>query len=151
MNKTIFMGRLTRDVELLTVNGANGQFLTGRFGLAVNGRRKDDPADFFECSVLGKRAEVISQYCHKGDRILIFGRMQVRPGTDKNGQKRTYYTVVVEDFDFIESKTTAHSASAPAQGNANPNMNTPANNGDEFAEFSEDTSFYAMGDEEIPF
>mgnify|MGYP001340917100 FL=1 len=78
-NKVIIMGRLTRNVELKSVN--NGTSLT-QIGIAVNERRKtrdgtwQDDVHFLEVTFWGKQAEVLSQYMEKGQPLLIEGRIK---------------------------------------------------------------------------
>lgn len=61
-------------------------------------------ADFIACQIWGKSAEVLGKSVHKGQRILLEGRLQIRQYTDKNGNKRTAAEVVTERFEFIERK-----------------------------------------------
>ena len=63
MNKTILMGRLTRDPEIRTAAGESGTTIA-RFTLAVNRRfRRDseESADFISCVAFGKTAEFIEK------------------------------------------------------------------------------------------
>ena len=100
MNKTILTGRTTKEIELKTTqNGTN----IARFTLAVNRRKKDDGADFINCVAYAKVAELLSQYVHKGDRIGVVGRIQTG-SYEKDGHKIYTTDVIVEEFDFQESK-----------------------------------------------
>ena len=56
---------------------------------------------------------LISQYMGKGREILVEGRMESSK-TEKDGQKRTWWGVTVETFDFCGSKQDAAPAPAPA-------------------------------------
>lgn len=104
MNKVCLTGRLTRDLELRKVSSGNA---VTSFTLAVNRRVKAEgqpDADFIRCTAWGKTAEVMCQYLSKGSQIGIEGHIQTGQYEDKNGG--TVYTtdVVVENFDFLESK-----------------------------------------------
>ena len=113
MNKIILMGRLVADPEQHTFPGENANTVAN-FRLAVDRRfkREGQPeADFFRCQAWGKTAETIMKFCKKGTKILIEGRIQL--GTyEKDGQKFGTTDVVVENFEFAESK-------AASEGNAN--------------------------------
>lgn len=107
MNKTILMGRLTRDPEVRYTNGNNGQTAIASFSLAVDRRfkREGEPdADFFNCTAFGKTAEIIEKYVVKGSKILIAGRIQNNNYTNKDGQKIYSVQVLVDELHFAESK-----------------------------------------------
>ncbi len=113
MNKIIIKGRLTRDPEMKT--GGNGVEFC-KFSVAVNRRPvkdKPDTADFFDCTAFGKTGAAIGQYMNKGREILVEGRME-SSHTDKDGQKRTFWGVTVDSFEFCGSKGEAGGAAVPA-------------------------------------
>lgn len=96
MNKTILMGRLTRDPEIRTAAGESGTVIA-RFTLAVNRRFRRDgeaSADFINCVAFGKTAEFIEKYINKGRQICVSGRIQTGSYTNRDGQK-IYTTEVV--------------------------------------------------------
>lgn len=103
MNKVILCGRLTKD---LTVNkGVNTT--VGSFTLAVDRRPTKDgkkEADFISCRAFGKTAETMAKYLGKGRKVLVEGRMQSGSYTTKDGSKRYTMDVVVEEFEFVDSK-----------------------------------------------
>lgn len=105
MNKVILIGRLTKDLELKkTATGTS----YARFTLAVNRRFKSNTdsrdADFISCIAWEKRAETMYQYLGKGSQVGIEGRIQTGSYNDQDG--KTVYTtdIVVENFDFLETK-----------------------------------------------
>ena len=121
MNKIIIKGRLTRDPELKT--GASGTEFC-KFTVAVDRRAvkdKEKMTDFFDCTAFGNTGAAIAKYITKGREILIEGRMESSK-TDKDGQKRTYWGVTVDTFEFCGSKSDS-AASAPAS--AEPQAVTP--------------------------
>ena len=106
MNKIMLMGRLTRDPEVSYAQNESGTAVA-RFSIAVDRRfkREGEPdADFFNCVAFGKMAENIAKYFHKGDRMLVSGRIETSQYTNKDGQKATSVQIVVDEFDFIEPK-----------------------------------------------
>ena len=127
MNKTILIGRLTKDIDLRkTPNGAS----VVQFTIAVNRRVKQQgqpEADFINCVAWNKTADVMAQYLHKGSQIGVEGRIQTRSYDDKDG-KRIYVTeVIVEAFDFLESRGNGQSQQNESQQQYNANVNTNVN------------------------
>lgn len=111
MNRIIIKGRLTRDPEMKT--GASGiEFC--KFTVAVDRKiskekMKDKQADIFDCTAFGKTGAAISAYMNKGREILVEGRMESST-SEKDGQKRTYWGVTVDTFEFCGSREMGNSA-----------------------------------------
>lgn len=108
MNKTILVGRLTKDPDVRYTQGQNATAVA-RFTLAVDRRYKTDggqSADFISCVAFGKTAEFIEKYFYKGVKMALDGRMQTGSYTDKDGVKRYTTDVVAESVEFAESKRT---------------------------------------------
>lgn len=109
MNTCNFTGRLTKDPELKTTQ--SGKSVTS-FCIAVNRRSKsgEQPqADFIDCVAFEKTAEIICKYLSKGSPIGLTGRLQTRT-YDKDGEKRKVTELVVNEFDFIGSKSSESKA-----------------------------------------
>ena len=104
MNNIVLLGRLTKDADIRSTQSGK---VVASFTLAVdrpytqNGKRE---VDFIACQIWGKSAEVLGKSVHRGQRILLEGRLQIRKYTDKNGNKRTAAEVVADRFEFIERK-----------------------------------------------
>lgn len=102
MNVIVIMGRLTKEPELKTTN--NGISVTS-FSVAVNrSYSKENQTDFINCVAWRNNAEFITKYFGKGQMIAIKGSLQQSSYTDKDGNKRTTYDVVVERADFCGNK-----------------------------------------------
>ena len=158
MNKTILMGRLTRDPEVRYAANDSGMAIV-RYTLAVDRRRTGNDgqsADFINCVAFGKTGEFAEKYFRKGTKILISGRIQTGSYTNQENQRsyqdkdgKTVYTteVIVEDQEFAESKRASEeaAASAPAPSAPQPAAATaaPTDAMPEPLPFAED--------EEIPF
>lgn len=121
-NKVLLMGNLTRDVELKQTAGNQS---VAEIGLAVNRRFKDrdgndrEETTFVDCEAWGRTAEVMAQYLAKGRPVFIEGRLKLDSWQDQSGNKRSKMRVVVEGFQFIDSKGGGNSGggrgSAPQQ------------------------------------
>lgn len=106
-NKVLLMGNLTRDIE---IRHTGSNTAVGNFGLAVNRRYKTQSGDqreevtFVDCEAWGRTAEVMSQYLSKGRAVFIEGRLKLDQWEDRNGGgKRSKLSVVVENFQFVDS------------------------------------------------
>lgn len=105
LNRTILVGRLTRDPELRTTqSGVN----VASFTLAVNrtftNAQGEREADFINIIIFKKQAENVNKYLSKGSLAGVDGRLQTRNYENKEGQ-RVYVTEVVADsIQFLEPK-----------------------------------------------
>ena len=99
MNKITITGRLTRDPEMKTLE--NGMEKC-RFTVAVDRKhKKDKPAktDFFDCDAWSGTAAFVNAWFKRGSAITVIGRMESST-SEKDGQKRTYWTLNVEEVEF---------------------------------------------------
>ena len=126
MNKIILCGRLTADVEIRYSN--DGKAVT-RFNFAVNRRFKrdgDPEADFFQCVAFGKIAETLEKCgVGKGTKLLLDGEMR-NNNYEKDGVKHYGMQVVVNSFEFCESKGSSGQATPQPQTDSDGFMNIPA-------------------------
>lgn len=107
MNKVILMGRLTAEPEMKYSSKDSSMTIT-RYTLAVDRRfaRKEEgatTADFIRCVAFGKAGEFASKYFHKGQRVLVEGRLQIGSFTNKDGQKVPTADVVIENQEFADA------------------------------------------------
>ena len=106
LNRVFLMGNLTRDVELRHVSGNQA---VANIGLAVNRRWKTPEGEnreettFVDCEAWGRTAEVMAQYLAKGRPVFIEGRLKLDQW-EKEGQKFSKLRVVVESFQFVDSR-----------------------------------------------
>lgn len=109
MNKTIFMGRITKDPELRFVGSNN--MACCNFTMAVDrSYRKEGEekqSDFIPIVVFGKLAEnFVAKYLTKGLRILVEGRLQTKSWDDADGKKRYGYDIIAEKVEIADGKKT---------------------------------------------
>lgn len=105
MNKVILMGRPTADPEIRYSQKQDGsQMAIANFSLAVDRKGKDAGTDFISCVAFNKQGEFAEKYVKKGKKIAIEGRIQTGSYTNKQGQKVYTTEVIIEGFDFCESK-----------------------------------------------
>lgn len=107
-NRVMLMGNLTRDVELKYTPSNQA---VANIGLAVNRRYKTkdtgeqrEETTFVDCEAWGRTAEVMNQYLAKGRPVFIEGRLKLDSWQDKDGGNRSKLKVVVENFQFVDSR-----------------------------------------------
>ena len=119
VNKVILVGRLGRDPE--TRYTGSGQAVAS-FSVATDESYKDKNGErqkrteWHKIVVWGKQAEIAQQYLKKGSLIFIEGRIQSREWQDKEGQKRTSFEIVANNFRMLGGR--AEGAAAGAAGGA---------------------------------
>lgn len=140
MNVIHLKGNLTLDIE---IRYSGGGMAIGKTAIATtrkfinNGERKEETM-FIDLVFFGKSAETANQYLNKGSTILLTGRVTFSQWVDNNGQKRSKHEVVVDNMEFINTKT-----KAPADLDT---QNMPQNNG-----VQNTTPMLDENSEEIPF
>lgn len=144
LNKVMLIGNLTRDPELRhTPSG----MAVADFGLAVNRQRKGadgnriDEVTFVDVTAFGKQAEVIQQYTRKGRPLFVEGHLKLDQWTSQDGQKRSKLSVVIENFQFLDSKGSGGGGGPSAGAGGGSRGSEPVSSG----------SDYGPSDEDIPF
>jgi single-strand DNA-binding protein len=130
LNRAILIGRLTRDAELKQME--SGTVILS-FSIAnnktwkQNGENKSQ-VSYFNCVVWGKFGEAIAQYCKKGLKVAIEGRLQQDSWEDQDGKKRQSVKIVVDNFNFLSSKQDG--SSTGAEEKESPASDHPFNDSD---------------------
>lgn len=102
INKVVLLGRLTKDPELRYAAGSGTAVC--RFTVAITRQFKKDETDFINCVAFGKTGETIVQYITKGRQIAVTGSIRTGSYESNSGEKRYTTDVIVETFEFVESK-----------------------------------------------
>lgn len=108
LNKVMLIGNLTRDIEIkYTPKGT----AIADFSLAINRNWKTDTGEkreettFVGCVAFGRTAEVIREYCRKGNPLYVEGRLTQESWEDKNTQEKKSKTkITVEAIQLLGSK-----------------------------------------------
>ena len=107
LNKVMLMGNLTRDPELRYTQSNTA---VTKLGLAINRRWRNQNGEqqeetcFVDCTAFGRTGEVLNQYLKKGRPVFIEGRLHLNQWQDQQGQNRSKLEVIVETFQFIDSR-----------------------------------------------
>lgn len=107
INRVNITGNLTRDPELRATAGGT-QVLS--FGVAVNDRRRnaqtgewEDYPNFVDCTMFGTRAEAVSRFLAKGNKVAIEGKLRYS-SWERDGQRRSKLEVIVDEIEFMSSR-----------------------------------------------
>ncbi len=132
LNKVLLIGNLTRDPEVRMLPSGNP---VCSFGLAVSRNFKDaegnnrDETAFVDCECFGRKGEAISRFFTKGRPIFVEGRLKLDQWESQTGEKRSKLRVVVDNFEFVDSKQDAdrgYGGSQPAASAPAPAQQQPA-------------------------
>lgn len=101
LNSVILQGRMVADPEPRHTNSgvhlASFRVAVDRNTKTANGKRE---VDFINCTAWRATAEFVCRYFHKGDMILVQGRLQSHTWTTDSGDKRSNTDVVVDSVYF---------------------------------------------------
>ncbi len=119
VNKVILVGRLGRDPETRYTGGgqavANFSVATDESYKDRNGERQKR-TEWHKIVVWGKQAEIAQQYLKKGSLVFIEGRIQSREWQDKEGQKRTSFEIVANNFRMLGGRAEGAAAGGGGMG-----------------------------------
>ena len=142
INRVVLTGRLTRDVDLRYTQGGAA---VATFNLAVDRRftnqQGEREADFVSCVVWRKSAENFANFFHKGSLVGIEGRIQTRNYENQQGQRVYVTEVIVENFSFLEPKSSS--------SNGSYQNNRPQNNASD--PFANNGGTVDIQDDQLPF
>ncbi len=118
-------GRLGNDVELKYVTGENIACASFSIACDRNYKPKDGErqCDWIEIVAWRGLAEFAAKFFHKGDMMIVSGRLETRTYDDKNGIRRKSTKVIASEISF------------GGNSNSSGNNNSPRNNssGNEYA------------------
>ncbi len=115
-NHAQFLGNLGHEPEpSFTSTG----LARARFRLAVHDRQKGADGTIttttFWVTVigLGKQAELITQYLHKGSRVIVAGKLEPRTWLGSDGKERFDLGLLLSEIEFLDPRPqTANEAAA---------------------------------------
>jgi single-strand DNA-binding protein len=130
LNKVFLMGNLTRDPQL---KYTPSQMAVCDFGLAINRKWKGNDGQmheevcFVDCTAWSRTAENIQKYVTKGRPLFVEGRLHYHTWDGPDGKKRSKLDVVVDSFQFIDSKGGGPGGpGGPPSGSRAPGAQAPA-------------------------
>ncbi len=140
INRVCLTGRLVRDPEVRTTK--SGKNVT-QFTLAVDKDRKDDGANFINCTAFGKTGELIGERTKKGMLIGVDGKLDQSTYQNREGKNVSSISVIVQNFSFLESRhEQSQNGSYASQKQAYTVNHGEVNKQDEYLD---------IGNEDLPF
>lgn len=106
-NSVRLIGHLGQDPKLVS-NGEQSSVVS--FSLATNETYKDangnkaTRTEWHNIVSFGRVANLIIQYCKRGEFIMLNGRLQTRQYTNKEGQQRYVTEIITEEILFLGGK-----------------------------------------------
>ena len=117
-NKVLIIGNMVQDPEMKDISSTRK---VTNFTVAVNRKWKGPEGEeggevsYIDCAAFGNTAEAINKYFSKGRRIFVEGRLKQDKWEDKETKKmQSRIRVVVDSFNFMDSKKTETADSIPA-------------------------------------
>ena len=95
-NNLILIGRITKDIELRYTPSNKA---IAEISLAVNNGKND--TTFIRLTAFDKLAELVSNYCKKGDLIGTQSIIKNHNWEDKNGNKHYEYSFIINKISFL--------------------------------------------------
>ena len=106
LNNVNVMGRLTKEPEIKTTPSGVS---VCNFSIACNRPKRngeDQPTDYIDIVAWRGTADFIGKWFHKGDPIIVSGRIQTRSYEDKEGVKRKVFEIVASEINFAATNKT---------------------------------------------
>ncbi len=99
-NTVTLVGNLTKDPELRYTTGGRG---VASFGIAVNRRYMvnnewQEQVSFFNVVAWADLGENAAASLHKGNRVVVTGRLEQRSYETREGEKRNITEVIADDL-----------------------------------------------------
>lgn len=120
VNRVILVGNLTRDAESLV--GARGPMTRMRLATSSQWRDGDgnrqEATEFHNIVAFQKLAEICAQYCLKGRRIYVEGRLRTREYEGSDGLRRTSTEVVIDTMRLLDRREHEDAADIVPPGGA---------------------------------
>jgi len=143
INKVILIGNLGKDPEVRYMpNGnavANITLATSESWKDKNTGETQEHTEWHRVVFFRRLAEIVGEYCKKGSKIYIEGRLKTRKWQDKNGQDRYTTEIVADQMQMLDSRAggSASFDNNRSAQNAAPSSPAPAPD----ADFDDDIPF----------
>ena len=116
LNHISIMGRLVAEPELRSTRGGT-TVTTIRIAcdrdFSADGKKE---VDFIDCTAWRQKAEFICRNFHKGEPMLLDGRLEIRGWTDTDGKKHTVPEIRINEVYFCGGRKREEGThSAPPQ------------------------------------
>jgi single-strand DNA-binding protein len=101
MNSINIIGNITKDIELRYTQTEKA---VANFTIAYNdGYGKNQQTYFFDVEVWNKQAENVAQYCQKGSKVAIEGKLK-QDTWEHEGKKQSKVKITAFNITFLDTK-----------------------------------------------
>jgi len=101
MNTISLTGGLTRDPALRSTPGGKS---VCDMRLAVTRPRNRDKSDYFDIVAWETLGETCAEHLERGRQIAVNGRVEYREWETDDGTKRSAYSVIADQVDFLDRR-----------------------------------------------
>lgn len=123
LNYCSFIGRIGKELE--TKFTASGSAVLN-FSIACSDDYKDKAGkelkqtNWINVVAFGKLAEIIGQYCAKGSKIFVSGKLTVRKWQDQSGTDRYTTEVVAGEMQMLDTRQQSSQGQSANQSQSAP-------------------------------
>lgn len=119
INSISITGRLGADPEMTLVGENETPKTTLRLAssrMFTKNGEKAEVTTWVPIVCWGKQAEVVNEYCKKGQSIAVSGRLDIDEYEDKEGNKRKFTSVIADNIRFGDRPSSSDSGSDSGSG-----------------------------------
>lgn len=153
MNKVLLLGRTGSNPEVKELKSSK----VAKLSLATSETFKRNDEKVTETTwhslvFWGKQCDVIKEYVHKGDQLLVEGKIQIRQYDDKNGVKHWATEIVCDRFELIGSSKKSEPKPETNEGKFQKSGKVSVNSMSDISELPGNVANYDdIPDDSIPF
>jgi len=127
INKVILIGNLGQDPDVRYMpNGnavANVTLATSDSWKDKNTGEMQERTEWHRVVFFRRLGEIVGEYCKKGSKIYVEGRLQTRKWQDKNGQDRYTTEIVADQMQMLDSRAGGSASFDGGGGGSRPTQN----------------------------
>ena len=118
VNKVIIIGNVGQDPEIKTTKGG---MEIANFSVATQKNSVDKKETVWHnCVAFGKIADIIGKYVAKGSKLYLEGTLDYSKWTDKRDVERTVTKIIVNQVQFLSSRSDEKPASLTRKTESTP-------------------------------
>ncbi len=108
VNKVILIGNMGKDPDIRYMPSgaaaANCSLATSESWRDKNTGEMQEKTEWHNIVFFGRLAEIVGEYCKKGSKVYVEGRLQTRKWQDKNGNDRYTTEIVANEMQMLDSR-----------------------------------------------
>lgn len=106
INKVIIVGNLGQDPEVryMPTGGAvaNISVATSESWTDKQTNEKKEHTEWHRCVAYQRLAEIIGEYCRKGSKVYLEGKLKTRKWTDQQGVERYTTEIIIDELQMLD-------------------------------------------------